>query len=57
MRCNFKGNPTPKIAWYKNEKMIDSGEMDWNESEPRMRIITKRYVTKDYTFTNFKKQI
>ena len=43
LRCNFKGNPIPKIVWYKNEKMIDPVDyIKQNGKAWKLKIINKK---------------
>ena len=43
LRCNFKGNPPPKVVWYKNEKLINPEEdIGVNGQMWKLKIINKR---------------
>lgn len=42
LRCNFKGNPTPDIVWYKNEKKINPNEIKTNRDKNKINISFKR---------------
>ena len=42
LQCNFRGNPRPNIAWYKNEKKIFSQLGNENQTRRHIRIRKKR---------------
>ena len=43
LRCNFKGKPSPKITWYKNEKMINPEDhINTNGKMWHLKIVNRR---------------
>ena len=42
LNCNFKGNPSPEIIWYKNEKRINSDIDTPGIGKRKLTITNKR---------------
>ena len=45
LKCNYKGNPSPEISWYKNEKKIHPKSIKEVDGTRRITIANKRYLS------------